>query len=319
MTRHDQDPGSAQVAESVARRGEQRTPAHEARDDGRAMAVTDGGSEQLFVAELLRRESRLDETAGSAGPSRAYRMLAAAAGLVLLCGVVTASTAALSGPRLDRWTTAADPDYITGSDVLHPDLIQAALDSPTNAPAAGDPAPSTTGGHATTGQLGAGQAGADRSGTLGGAEQESPDGSPRDDTEEAKDRRTAGPGTPPPAGRSAPKEGLGVGTVLDPVNDPVFGIVTTFYRTAPTAPADAYDLLGPRLRAQGYQAFAASWAGVERATVDAIRQDGPNAALVSVSLERTDGTVLRTVQRMVVGIGPRPLIEDATLLSASLG
>ncbi|MGH4022783.1 MAG: hypothetical protein ACRDT0_26815 [Pseudonocardiaceae bacterium] len=218
-------------------------------------------SGQLFVTELLYREGRFG--ADSGGPSRTYRLFAAAVGIVLVCGIVTAA-AALSGPRADRGVVvAADHRHITGPDVLRPALIRIAMGRP-------------------------------------------------------------GAGSRPPARdeRVAPAGGGGLGEALDPVADPVLDpvlrLVTTFYQTAPTAPIDAYHLLSADMQQPGYDAFADSWSGIEQLSVDGIRRDAPDAALVAVTLERADGTVLHTLQRVVVSGGAAPVIGDATLLSASV-
>ena len=50
---------------------------------------------------------------------------------------------------------------------------------------------------------------------------------------------------------------------------------------------------------------------------DNMRLDGPNAVLVTASLTRSDGTVLRTLQRVLVTPGAEPRITDARLLSVS--
>lgn len=123
---------------------------------------------------------------------------------------------------------------------------------------------------------------------------------------------------PPPVPRTPPQGGLGetLDPVRDPVRDPVLATVTTFYQTAPTAPADAFGLLGPRMRAPGYESFEASWAGVAAVRIEAISRAGPRAAVATVTLTRVEGGALRTVARLVVGGGPELRIEDATLLSA---
>ncbi len=84
----------------------------------------------LHVPELLRREGRaVEEPPAAVRQTRTYPVAAAAVGLVLMCGVVVASTAALSGPRIDRTAPDIVAQPIAGPDVVRPDVIAAALRS----------------------------------------------------------------------------------------------------------------------------------------------------------------------------------------------
>jgi hypothetical protein len=65
--------------------------------------------------------------------------------------------------------------------------------------------------------------------------------------------------------------------------------------------------------------FVKSWEGVVSATVRGATPAGAHAAVVQVSLLRTDGSRLVTTQRIVVGGGPQPRIVAARLLSVSVG
>lgn len=254
---------------------------------------------RLSVAELLHREGRTDEPMPPGGGNNNYRMLAVAAGVALVCAVVLASTAALTGPRVERALPATGVlEHITGPGVLRPDLLGTTI----------DPAP--------TGQSGG--------------------------TPSAPAATSAAPpeptGTPPPAGRSLPaggQDGAGEDPAVEDAEPPDGDVgtseptserapdgllltVTSFYQQVVTDPADAYALLGPGMQGQGYLAFAESWREVERVTVDSIRSDGPGAAIVVVVLERADGSVLHTVQRVVVAdTSGSPRIESARLLSGS--
>lgn len=249
--------------------------------------TTDTG--QMFVTDLLRREGREEEPPPPpARPSRMHSLVAVLACLALLFGAVIASAAALSGPRTERAAPSSPvPSSIAGAEAMRPDLIKAQVDfAPQPAPDTGDPAaapPAQTLPSTTTPAQPAPAA----SRTVPG----------RDDLQPP---RTAAPEPP---------------TTLD--EDPILDTVAAFYENVTATPQQAFGLLDPQLRGSGYLDFRKGWADVERVTVDDIRHDGPNAVLVTASLERSDGSVLRTVQRMLVTLGAQPRITDARLLSAS--
>jgi len=267
----------------------------------------------VWVADLLTQHPG---DTGSALPSRpvtVYRTIAVLAGFVLLCAAATASTAALSGPRVDRAVPGSATDNpiasITGVDALHPDLINSSVGLPlpgATSPPAGNSDPDPA-----------------RSGDV-------PDRSDQDSAPQPRPGHDAPPpdaglatpdsSDPPPTGQAEPRRNLeedpdsgGLNSALGPI----LGTVTTFYETAPGAPRQAFDLLDPQMRGTGYDEFRQAWAGVRRAIVEDIRLDGPNTALVIVRLERDDGTTLRTLQRVLVTPGAQPRIADAQLLSAS--
>lgn len=228
----------------------------------------------MFTTDLLRREGQADEQAASAPPVGMYAVVAVVAGFVVLCAAVTASTAALSGPRTER----AAPDRpaksaIAGAEVLRPDLINASVEFPPLAA----PQPATGGsGTASAAQNSTGSEGISRS--KSGAD---------------------------------PNRG-------DP-QDPVLSTVNAFYETVTIDPRQAFGLLDQPMQGSGYQEFRQAWVGVERVRVrvDHIRRDGPNAALVTTSLQGRDGSVLHTLQRLVINPGTQPQITDARLFSVS--
>lgn len=116
-----------------------------ARDSGDADPPDATGVDPLYVSELLRREGRAAEEPPPAvrppvRPTRTYRLVAVVVGLVLVCGVVVASTAARSGPRVDRTAPAVVSQAIAGPDVLRPDAIAATLHSAAPPPARRTPA-----------------------------------------------------------------------------------------------------------------------------------------------------------------------------------
>ncbi|MGH3797600.1 MAG: hypothetical protein ACRDSP_22245 [Pseudonocardiaceae bacterium] len=294
--------GERPVREPVCRRNHESAPIPTPSPS----AGTETG--QMFVTDLLRREGRTEEPPPSppARPSVMYRVLAVVIGLVLLSGAVAASTAALSGPRTERAAPRSTvPASFTGPQALRPDLINASVKLP---PPAHRPRAETAG---------------------------RPPAAPRDDTaatqsstaalpraEPGPARTAPGRDDPQPPRSAAPQPGAETGQdpsrdVLDPNLGPILGTVTAFFDSVAVAPRQAFDLLGPQMQGPGWPEFRDGWAGVEQVTVDEIHPDGPNAVLVTTSLRRKDGSVLHTVQRVLVIPGAQPRITDARLLSAS--
>lgn len=99
--------------------------------------------------------------------------------------------------------------------------------------------------------------------------------------------------------------------------DPVLSTVLAFYQAVIVSPGNAFGMLAPSMRGPGYAEFQRSWAGVTRVNVDDIRRDGPDTAAVTVSTERSDGSMLRSMQVVRVVPGSPPQIVDARLFSAS--
>jgi hypothetical protein len=253
---------------------------------------------RLSVAELLHREGRTDEAMAAGRSSGTYRTLAVTAGIALVCAVVLASTAALAGPRVERALPATGVlEHITGPGVLRPDLLGTTIDpAPTGQPSR------------TTPEAAATSAAPEPTGTPSRAGRSLPAGG-----EDGAGEDRAVEDAEPPDGDAATSEPTSV-----PAPDGLLHTVTSFYQRVVTDPAEAYALLGPGMQGQGYLAFAESWNEVERVTVDSIRSDGPDAAIVVVVLERADGSVLRTVQRVVAAdTSGSPRIVSARLLSAS--
>lgn len=70
-------------------------------------------------------------------------------------------------------------------------------------------------------------------------------------------------------------------------------IVADFYTALPSRPDAAWALLGPELRVDGREAFAAQWAKVTTVTVVSTpRTTGPDTVHVGVELTRRDGTTI---------------------------
>lgn len=253
---------------------------------------------QTFVTELLRREGRDDETPPTPpAPVRTpgmYRLFAVLCGLALLIGAIAASTAALSGPRVQRAVPSSAAMSFAGAQALRPDLIGESI----RLPPVAVPAP-------RAGAEGQDPAAPRSSATAG------PQPAPgADRAEPHQDGRQSSRAAPPPS--TTPS-----GDVVHPPLGPILGTVQSFFQSVATEPRQAFGLLGPEMQGPGWPEFRDSWADVERVTVDEIHPDGPDAVLVTASLERKDGKVLHTVQRVLVIPGAQPRITDARLLSAS--
>ena len=254
-----------------------------------------GDTGQMFVTELLRREGYGEEPPPT--PARApkmYRLFAALCGLALLIGAIAASTAALSGPRVQRVVPSSAAASFAGAQALRPDLIGESVRLPPVA---------------TPAQ----QAGADardpaapRAGTTAGPQPQPASGRTEPGRADRQPSRASPSPSPTPSGK-----------VADPQLGPILGTVQSFFQSVATAPRQAFGLLGPQMQGPGWPEFRDAWADVERVTVDEIHPDGPDAVLVTASLERKDGNVLHTVQRVQVIPGAQPRITDARLLSAS--
>ncbi|HEY2765622.1 MAG TPA: hypothetical protein VGJ13_16660 [Pseudonocardiaceae bacterium] len=253
---------------------------------------------QMFVTELLRREGQDDEPSPTPpAPARApelYRLFAVLCGLALLIGAIAASTAALSGPRAQRAVPSSAAASFAGAQALRPDLIGESVRLPplaTPSPRAGadgqDPA-------------------APRSGAT--AEPQPEPGAGRNDP--GRDDRQPSRAAPSPSPTPS-------GDVVDPQLGSTLGTVQSFFQSVATSPRQAFGLLGPQMQGPGWPEFRDAWADVERVIVDEIHPDGPDAVLVTASLERKDGKVLHTMQRVLVIPGAQPRITDARLLSAS--
>lgn len=247
------------------------------------------------VTEFLRRQALGGDTADEHRPTGLYPIVAVATGLVLLVGSVVASAVAVTGAPTQRAapalvTTAA----ITGADALRPDVIDS-----TFGPATGVAAPPVGLARGLPAPPPVSNQGAHRP-------------PPPPATRPAPPLAPAQPAPPLPAAplpAGVSKAELG--------GDPVLGTVVCFYREATVAPQEAFSLLAPQMRGPGFADFRAAWADVQQVSVDRIRRDGPDTAAVTVTIERTDGTVLRSLQTVRVVPGAPAQIVDARLLSAA--
>jgi hypothetical protein len=278
------------------------------------------------------------------------RVLGVAATVAVLIGALVVAQQ-LTGRRTAEFGQGANeraPEHITGYKVFKPDLIRASVEKqPGSADSqqqasAGDapnarPAQGAGGGTASDAGSGAGTAGtvggvagdSARSGQPGqvvgapqvGAPQA---GAPVTTTVAAPARNTApAPQQPAPTTTTRSSSGGLLDPILDPldpITGPILGPILGFYSTAPSDPSSAYVLLDTAVQGGTVDDFAQSWSGITGAVVEGARPDGPNAMVVRVLMQRIDGTLMHTEQRIVVSTGTvKPKIVDAQLLSASIG
>jgi hypothetical protein len=299
---------------------------------------------QVSVDALIERERRPRRprlpaqefepvVVAARGRRHAPLVLGAAAVVAVLCGALVATYLVGRSGDQDAQPAAA-PENISAAKVFQPDAINASLLTD-NGKAAGP------GGGADADQTEPGEYEPD------GQAQEptdpaAPDVPPAEelgvpaqpDTQEAPagsqsgaqgaPAGSAGSGAAAAAGQSTaaaaapPAQRAASSPTTTTATDPVTSTIMAFYAAAPSDPATAYAMLAPSVRDGTLEEFAASWQGVSSAVVQSVKPAGPNAAVVRVTLLRTDGTRLVTNQRIEVSTGPNPTIVDARLLSASL-
>ncbi|WHT18816.1 hypothetical protein N8J89_37890 [Crossiella sp. CA-258035] len=297
---------------------------------------------QILVTDLLRREGQTPTA--ERRPKTALRVLGAAAGVAVLCGTVGLGIAYMSFEDGPKTPAAAQQNFsgIVGGKALSPNAINAQTGQETGAeqPGGGDQ-PGGQGGNGTQGGNG-GQGGQGRGGNGGG---QGGDGNTGNGGGGGEQPGTGGGGTggggtgggganPQPTGgqtsqpgtttsnaakptSSAPRPTSAAptssksGGLLDPILDPILGLLTK----APSQPEQAYAMLAPEMRTGGVEEFKADWAGVESATVAESRPDGADAAVVTVDYRWKDGRTLRVEQRMTVDKVQRK-ITNAKVLSS---
>lgn len=232
-----------------------------------------------------------------------YRVVSTLAGIAVFCAAVAATITALSGPRTVR-AIPGDPaaTSITGADVMRPDLLDASIQLTHTAAAPTPPADQGWPRPVRARSL-PGEEGTPRSAPQGELPAPDPGNAPLPPTVETE------PPTDPDAASSSGAHHAQQDQTLD--------TVISFYEMAAVSPEQAFGMLDPHMQGSSYRDFKQAWDGVVRTTVHSITPDGPNAALVRVSLERKDGSVLHTLQRVLVTPGPQARIIDAQLLSAS--
>lgn len=278
-------------------------------------------------------------------------VLGAAAVVAVLCSALVATY--LMGRHGDQDTPppAAAPENITGAKVFQPDAIKASIVPGGNQGVDQDNHINGTETDQTADEYGTGEY--EPASTVPGPGDPGDPTAPADQAAPvgpdapAGPHAPAGPGAQVPAGsqsgaqaQGTPSGSAGVGaapgqapgaaaapapqapasppTVTTTTADPVISTIKAFYAALPSDPATAYAMLAPSVRDGTLEQFAASWMGVSSVVVQSVKPAGPNAAVVRVTLLRTDGTSLVTNQRIVVSTGPTPMIVDARLLSASL-
>ncbi|HEY2723828.1 MAG TPA: hypothetical protein VGI84_03980 [Pseudonocardiaceae bacterium] len=240
----------------------------------------------MCVTDLLRREGRGDDRARADRSTGSYPVFAATTGFVLVCGVVTGAVM-LSSPRVERaaptTVTAAAPATATalvGADALRPDVLESSFGPE----------------------------------TLAGLR---PPADPAQSAAATVPGRTGVPAPRSGPAAAAPAQEQPVGRRPTPGGDPVLDTVLDFYRSVTVSPEHAFALLAPAMRSSGYAQFRHSWADIRQVSVDRITRDGPDTAAVIVSLVRSDGGRLRSLQSVRVAPGAQPHIVDARVLSAS--
>ncbi|SDN12808.1 hypothetical protein [Allokutzneria albata] len=274
---------------------------------------------QVLVSDLLHREGRAAQR--PANQRTVMRAIGVAAGVVGVCGAIVAGTVILTGQDEggQAQNTSRAQNYFTGGRALQPNLIGEAAAAnpegvggeeggqaptePTDPTATGKPAPHPGGGGGGTDPGGPTQGPQPQPGpTTGNPPPSRPTATPT--TEPSRPAPTTQP--------SKPTQKPGNGGLLDPVLD----LLNGFFRTAPDAPAEAYEMLAPQMRSGGVEEFRESWKGVRSATVTTAKAAGANTARVVVDYVWADGRRVRTEQRIVVTEGSVPRIADATVLSA---
>ncbi|GAA4000175.1 hypothetical protein GCM10022247_20670 [Allokutzneria multivorans] len=272
---------------------------------------------QVLVSDLLHREGQAAQR--PANRRTGMRAIGVAAGVVGVCGAIVAGTVLFTGQDDGQaQNTSRAQNYFTGGRAVQPNLIgEAASTNPegigddegeqspsteptTTAPTTGKPAPNPGPGQPTQ------------------APQQPTQPQPTSEnrpTNQPGPRPTTGPGQPSPTTQpSKPTQRPGDGGGL---LDPVLDLLTGFFRSAPEAPSEAYEMLAPQMRsAGGVEEFRESWKGVRSATLTTAKAAGANTARVVVEYVWADGRRVRSVQRIVVTEGSAPRIADATVLSA---
>ncbi|WP_086820945.1 hypothetical protein [Allokutzneria sp. NRRL B-24872] len=276
---------------------------------------------QVLVSDLLHREGRAAQR--PANQRTVMRAIGVAAGVVGVCGAIVAGTVLFTGEDDSQaQNTSRAQNYFTGGRALQPNLIgEAAKANPDGVGGEeGEQSPSTEPTTTTTGKPAPTNPG-------GGPEQptqapqpppQQPQPQPTSEnrpTSQPSSTPTAGPGQPGPTTQpSKPTQKPGNnGGLLDPVLD----LLTGFFRAAPDAPSEAYEMLAPQMRSTGgVEEFRESWRGVRSATLTSAKAAGANTARVVVEYVWADGRRVRSEQRIVVTEGSAPRIADATVLSA---
>lgn len=284
----ERNTGSVRVADLLARHARVRD-----------LDEVPGGPPVPDPDEPSRRDARGDDER-TTRPGRLVGVAGFAIGAAVLAGTVALGAAALAAPddTADRAAPPAAADtasgYVTGPEVLRPDLIATTIAEPAAAPQA---APDTPGAALQQGTR------PDAEGLAGAA------------TEPARGQASVapagdqGPTVDPPAERS------GTANPSDPVVRPVLA----FYAAVADTPAQAFMLLTPSMQDGDFPGFARSWRSVAEATVRDVDKLDADSVLVRVTLQRDDGSRLHTTQRLSVEPGGSHRIVDAVLLSAVNG
>ncbi|MGO1054129.1 hypothetical protein [Crossiella sp. CA198] len=291
---------------------------------------------QILVTDLLRREGQTPKA--ERRPKTGLRVLGAAAGVAVLCGTVALGITYATYEDGPKTPAAAQQNLsgIVGGKALSPNAINAQ----TGQEGGGEQPGGGTGGDQPGGQgsnggnggqggqggqqggagTGGGQQGGNGgTGNGGGQQGGNPGGGSTDPAPTGGQTSQTGvpatsagkPTSSAPKPTSAAPTSSKSGGILDPILDPILGLLGK----APDQPEQAFAMLAPEMRGGGVEEFKADWAGVESATVAESRADGVDAAVVTVDYRWKDGRTLRVEQRMTVDKVQRK-ITNAKVLSS---
>lgn len=287
--RHAATAGSLTVAELLARHSEaerqraERRRAPPARTSVQLMPVP-AAQHRSSAPAVTEPQGRGGTLARPGRARRASRMVLAGGTTVVLLGSLAAA-AVQGAPPSQRSTPAAtaQPNPVTGTDALRPDLLDSELLAP-GRPGAVPPAAVPTAADSTEGAI---------------------DTTATDPTPLIGTARSApAPGAP----------GRGTGSA-----DPGVRLVEDFLESLPVNPDSATTFLHPALTVVDPVGFRESWRGVRDVDVLEVARRPDGRIRVAMILVQESGQRLRTGHLLTVTGGPRPRVIDVVLLSAQRG
>ncbi len=115
---------------------------HDQQEDAARTGHPATAPSQVLMADLLRREGRAEDEPAP-NPSRFSRAILSSAGTAVVLGAVVMGAAVLSGSDEGRRAVPPPPQsergYLSGSDVVRPELIRAWMDEAARGGGAGSP------------------------------------------------------------------------------------------------------------------------------------------------------------------------------------
>ncbi|MDQ0376012.1 serine/threonine-protein kinase [Amycolatopsis thermophila] len=119
------------------------------------------------------------------------------------------------------------------------------------------------------------------------------------------------PDEPAPAQPPAPAAALDAASLTRTVSE--------YYALLPDRPDNAWTHLGPRMQAQGQDAYRAYWSGITALTVTAAPEVvADNTVTVTIAYTLADGRVVTEPHRLgLIHAAPAPLIDSDTVLSST--